>query len=240
MRARRTYRILGLTVGICLAFGLFGLDRSAAADNPATTKDQQQVRRERVEKQLQDIQERFDKVRKVESKISLQVLRLKAKAAENVENSGRVEAKFRKGETDKSLVQYRKIYAACAKQLATLEPQFAALERMLKPIQRDLKEQDDTAYAGRVRRLRAAVWRSRRTNLERIADIYESLAAYPQAIAIYTNIGKSLPDFERSDPRELERLKETILKLKEKYEKMKEERKKQKEKNQNNKYKPKN
>ncbi len=233
MRTDGWYRLHGLALLAALVLAFAASGRATGANGPQTPDERQQLRtqaiRTRLEKQLGTVEEKLDDLRELESKLGLQVLQAQAKAVEGIQNTKKIEEKIRKGEKDKTLVRYQQVYAACAKRLLTLDPRYAALDAMFNSMERDLESLGDTSYTNRVKDLRDSIWRSRRANLERVAGMYEGIAAYPLAIQIYAQIVQNLPEEQRSE-QALASLKKKVVELKEKTEKMQKEREKHKEK----------
>lgn len=198
----------------------------AAASHEETRKE---ALRARIEKQLAAAQKKFDEVREAESKLSMEIIQAQGKAAEGLDNPGKAEQALREGKLTDALTRYRQIYAACTARLIALDPRYAAVENMLKPMSYDLDHLGDDSYRNRVTELGDSIWRARRANLERIAGIYSSIADYRSALTVYMKIYQSLPK-DRRDEKDVETLKKTMMDLKQKHEKMLEDQRKEEEK----------
>jgi hypothetical protein len=224
-----------MAAGALLAAGIasWGAAEESPARKPAPpAASPEEMRKDalraRLDRQLAAVQKKLDELREVESKLSMEIIQAQGKAAEGLDNPGKAEQMIREGKLSDALNRYRQIYAACAAKLASLDPRYAAVQNMLKPLSYDLERLNDDAYKSRVSDLEDAIWRARRANLERIAGIHSSIADYRTALAVYMKIYQSLPKDKR-DEKDVETLKKTILDLKQKHERTTEEQQKEEE-----------
>lgn len=230
-------RLLGVlaAAGVLLAGGAasWGAAEGSPAPRPAPpASSAEEMRKDalraRLDRQLAAVQKKLDELREVESKLSMEIIQAQGKAAEGLDNPGKAEQMIREGKTSDALSRYRQIYAACAAKLGALDPRYAAVQNLLKPLAYDLERLKDDGYKSRVSDVEDSIWRARRANLERIAGIYSSIADYRTALAVYMKIYQSLPKDKR-DEKDVETLKKTILSLKEKHEQATEREKKEEE-----------
>ncbi len=215
--------LLAVLAGVLLSAG------TARAEDNAAAEARAEAVRTRLLKQIDAAREKSQNLQKDEMELSMQILKAQAKANEGLEKPGKAEQELAKGKNDKELNEYRTLYRACAGQLARVEPRYAALEKQAAAAVESAEKTEEEALANQARMLLQSIQMRRRANLVRMAGMFESVADYKKALAIYVGIWQQIPEEER-DKKEHEQLKKTMLKLKERLEPKKDDKKRDKDK----------
>lgn len=157
---------------------------------------------ERVEKQLESIQSRMLALQEQEFNVNLKVMDAQQRANKCVENPGNAASEIAKGGKARGLREYKSIMLTCAQQLQAFDGKLAPLLKSVAALERDRAAVPDDVKA-RIDEWANRVKSKHRTNLEKIANVYEQTAEWRPALTIYLGFYKEKPEAERLKDRTL-------------------------------------
>ena len=192
MRMRCAKLVVSLAVG--LAVPVMMSARLAAGEAAA---DAEAGLEARLEKQIASIEDRMMSLQEEELNLSMKIMQARQKANEGVENPGKVAEKLAKGESGKGLRQYKAIMVSCARQLQAFGAKLQPLLKQVKALQPD-REKAPEPLKARIDTVTARVESKHRTNLEKVAQMYEQCAEFRAALSINLSIYKSIPANQRA------------------------------------------
>jgi len=185
---------------LCAAALLFLAPWAVAEEKEANPQQAGAV--ERVEKQLESIQSRMLALQEQEFNINLKVMDAQQRANKCVENPGNAASEIAKGGKNPKLREYKSIMLTCAQQLQAFDGKLAPLLKSLAALERDRAAVPDNVKA-RIDEVASRVRSKHRTNLEKIANVYEQTAEWRPALTIYLGFYKEKPEAERLKDRTL-------------------------------------
>jgi len=189
-----------VAVSAAMAAWLLGTSAAWAADGADTSAGGDAA--VKLEKQLAAAEERYTALQTEELELSVKLMQAQQQALAAVENPSRVNEELAKGGGGKGVREYRSILMASAAQWRAFEAKIKSLDGQTKTLARE-RDKAPAALQGRIDQLVINVGAKHRAVLEKIADAYDKVGDYRNALTINLAILNSVPEDKRAAERTL-------------------------------------
>ena len=221
MRIRPAWWLMCLGSVLVLAGGGAALGAAPAkapeAGTPAAdpTKDDttkssgQEGATAKIEKLVNQIQDRMSELQTQEFKISTDVIRVQYAAQQGVDNVDKARDDLAKGGAKREYIEYRNALVSCAQQWKSFADRLQPVVRQARGLEtmRDKAPQELQTRIDDVSRKAEDKYRS---ITERVADLYEKVGDYRSALQINLSIYQGIPENKRSGERPLKEVIATL------------------------------
>lgn len=180
--------------------GKAGAVKNTAAEKPE--KPGADAPGSKLEKMLASAEDRYTAIQTQELQLSMEVLTIQAKAQQALKDPAKAREELEKPGGSKELRDYKAAMLACAAKWQGFEQKIQGLLSIIKP----LEAQRDKAPAElqpRIDQLVSRTHEKHRAVQEKIADCYDKVAAYKEALQAYGAIYQGLPEKQRASDRTL-------------------------------------
>ena len=191
MRAQSTQPVLSLVLGAVL---LCAPAAYLAAGEPKAEPDSELV--ERIETQLESVESRMISLQEQEFTLTMQIMQAQQKAQQGLKEPGKAAEQLANGERGKALLEYKAVMISWAGQLQAFDGRLFPLQKTVAGLQRDRDKAPEVLRA-RIDAVAGRVEGKHRTNLEKIANMYEQVAEWRGALGIYLKMYKDIPEARR-------------------------------------------
>jgi len=157
---------------------------------------------EEIGKKIQAIDERLSALQQQEFALMGKIMEMQQKANSLVGDPSKVPARLAKGEKSADLMKFKAVIVASAQQVQRFDAQFAPLVKQVQQLQQAAKDAP-APIKEQVEGVASRVMGKHRTNLEKIANMYEQAGEWRLALAHYAQVYAMIPEAERLKEKEL-------------------------------------
>jgi len=151
----------------------------------------------RVEKQIEAIQSRMMALQEQEFSLNMKVMETQQTANKGVESPAKAAEQLAKGAKTKGLKEYKALLVSCAQQVQAFDGKLFPLVKAAAGLEKDRPQVPDKLKA-RIDEVVNRVNSKHRSNLEKVAQLYELTAEWRGALGVYTKIQKDMPEAQRA------------------------------------------
>jgi len=155
-----------------------------------------------ITKRLKPIEQRLSALQQQEFALMSKVMEMQTKANAAVEDPSKLPGRLAKGERSSDIMKFKALVCAAAQQVQRFDAQFLPLIKQVRQLQAKTKDAPELVQA-QVEAVASRLMGKHRTNLEKIANMYEQAGEWRAALAHYLQVYAMIPEAERLKEKEL-------------------------------------
>ncbi|MBL7139424.1 MAG: hypothetical protein ISS74_00795 [Planctomycetes bacterium] len=187
---------------VLLAAAAAVLIGSAAGARAYTREGDTESESEEISKKIQVIDERLSALQQQEFALMGKIMEMQQKANSLVDDPSKVPGRLAKGDRSGDLMKFKAFIVASAQQVQRFDAQFLPLIKQVQQLQQKTQDAPEPIKV-QVEGVASRVMGKHRTNLEKIANLYEQAGEWRPALAHYLQVYAMIPESERLKENEL-------------------------------------